>query len=126
MLPESDRRLLTEFLGECWHDDPIFRTYPNGRPFCGCTECGRDHCDELCRQEWYMEKRRRKNLQARAVRVLFTPLRDCPVCGNMFLPKTGNQKYCSPHCSADVLRARYREEYYNSERRWRSGGRART
>ena len=30
MLPESDRRLLTEFLGECWHDDPIFREYIPG------------------------------------------------------------------------------------------------
>lgn len=30
MLTCDDRILLTEFLGECWHDDPIFREYIPG------------------------------------------------------------------------------------------------
>lgn len=30
MLTDDDRKLLTEFLGECWHDGPIFREYIPG------------------------------------------------------------------------------------------------
>ena len=41
----------------------------NGK-ICGCTECNQDHCSELCRQNWYVEKRRRKN---RALRALAVP-----------------------------------------------------
>jgi len=41
----------------------------NGK-ICGCTECTQDHCSELCRQNWYVEKRRRKNLEKRALAVL--------------------------------------------------------
>lgn len=79
----------------------------NGK-ICGCTECNQDHCSELCRQNWYVEKRRRKNLEKRALAVLTAEIKTCH-CGRLFIPKTWNQKTCSPVCSANAHRARYRK-----------------
>lgn len=82
------------------------KTHEDGRPFCGCTECDKSSCTELCRQEWYMEKRRRVNLQKHLHKILTMPLRVCRVCGRLYLPKTGNQKYCIPKCSHHARKLR--------------------
>jgi len=78
---------------------------------CGCKECSQDHCDELCRQEWYMEKRRRKNAQIRADKLLFRPLKQCDYCGRLYLPIKSDQRYCRPECSHAVLRTKQLKTY---------------
>jgi len=58
-----------------------------------------------------MEKRRRKNRQKQIDKVLFAEIKQCnrPECGKMFIPKTANQINCSPHCSTEAFKARYRK-----------------
>lgn len=33
----------------------------------------------------------------------------CPICGNLFLPRTTNQKYCSNACAVKAAQAAYRK-----------------
>jgi predicted nucleic acid-binding Zn ribbon protein len=82
---------------------------------CGCKECKQDHCDLLCRQEWYTEKRRRKNRQKRADKALFRPLSTCELCGKLYIKMYGDrQRFCSPECSHIVFREKYRKDYIGS------------
>jgi hypothetical protein len=39
-LTEADRKRLTEFLGECWHEDELFRC-DDGSSFIRCKKCRR-------------------------------------------------------------------------------------
>ena len=57
MLTDDDRRLLTEFLGECWHYDPILREYiPSGDyiQFVGlvCPKCNEPYLEHRTFTTW--------------------------------------------------------------------------
>jgi hypothetical protein len=84
-----------------------YPTYPGSkRPFCGCTECNRDHYSIDCRTLWHTELRRRRNRQKRADSALFAELGNCPTCGKMFLRKQPNQQYCCPEQWATMFKSK--------------------
>ena len=81
------------------------------KPFCGCTECDRSHCSDMCRYNWHIELERRRQRIKRAERVLFAEIKECGICGKLFIGKNSRQRFCQPECSHRALRMRYRVNY---------------
>lgn len=65
-------------------------------------------------RRWYEED---KKLAQNAEKIKNRPTRICVVCNQPFVFKIGNQKACSPHCSAELERARWRKYNYKRPER---------